>query len=51
MIRKRLRTPEGVERFFHGFIAFMDCIEQQIPRSKDKRRKKILFWKEKEIYC
>ncbi len=29
---KRLKTPEAVEKYFPGFIAFTDCTEQQIPR-------------------
>ena len=37
---KRLRTPEEVERHFPGFIAFTDCTEQQIPRPKNKERRK-----------
>ena len=29
---KRLRTPEEVEKYFPGFMAFTDCTDQQIPR-------------------
>jgi hypothetical protein len=36
---KKLRTIEEVEEYFPGFIAFIDCPEQQIPRPEDKRRK------------
>ena len=28
-VTKRLRTPEEVEQYFPGFIAFIDCTEQQ----------------------
>ncbi len=31
-ITKRLRTPDEVEKYFPGFLAFTDCTEQQIPR-------------------
>ena len=42
-ITKRLRTPEEVEKHFPGFIAFMDCTEQQIPRPKNKERRKMYY--------
>ncbi len=35
-ITKRLKTPEEVEKYFPGFLAFTDCTEQQIPRPVDK---------------
>ena len=35
--KKRLQTPEEVEKYFPGFMAFTDCTEQQIPRPVDKR--------------
>ncbi len=40
---KRLKTPEAVEKYFPGFIAFTDCTEQQIPRPVDKERRKIFY--------
>ena len=40
---KRLRTPEEVEQYFPGFIAFVDCTEQQIPRPKNKERRKMYY--------
>jgi hypothetical protein len=40
---KRLRTPEEVEQYFPGFIAFVDCSEQQIPRPKNKERRKMHY--------
>ncbi|MER5174252.1 MAG: transposase family protein [Candidatus Nitrosocosmicus sp.] len=43
-ITKRLQTPEEVERYFPGFLSFIDCTEQQIPKpNKDKRRKKMYY--------
>ena len=35
-ITKRLQTPEEVEQYFPGFLAFIDSTEQQIPRPTDK---------------
>ncbi len=42
-ITKRLKTPEEVEKYFPGFMAFTDCTEQQIPRPIDKRRCKMYY--------
>ena len=42
-ITKRLKTPEEVEQYFPGFLAFIDCIEQQIPRPVDNKRKKMFY--------
>ena len=42
-ITKRLRTPEEIEQYFPGFMAFIDCTEQQIPRPVDKERRKIFY--------
>ena len=42
-ITKRLRTPEEVEQCFPGFIAFVDCSEQQIPRPKTKKEGKTYY--------
>jgi hypothetical protein len=39
-ITKRLRTVDEIEHYFPGFISFIDCTEQQIPRSIDNKRKK-----------
>jgi DDE superfamily endonuclease/Helix-turn-helix of DDE superfamily endonuclease len=38
-ITKRLKTPEEVEKYFPGFMAFIDCTEQQIPRPIDNKRR------------
>jgi hypothetical protein len=40
---KRLQTPEEVEKYFPGFLAFIDDNEQQIPRPVDKRRCKAYY--------
>ena len=41
-ITKRLQTPEEIEIYFPGFLAFIDSTEQQIPRPtyiiKENRR-------------
>ena len=42
-ITKRLQTPEEVEKYFPGFLAFIDCTEQQIPRPVDKNRRKMYY--------
>ncbi len=43
-ITKRLRTPEEVEKYFPGFLpAFIDCTEQQIPRSIDNKRRETYY--------
>jgi hypothetical protein len=42
-ITKRLKTPEEVENYFPGFLAFIDTTEQQIPRPVDKDRRKIFY--------
>ena len=38
-ITKRLRTPDEVEKYFPGFLSFIDSTEQQIPRPIDNRKK------------
>jgi DDE superfamily endonuclease/Helix-turn-helix of DDE superfamily endonuclease len=42
-ITKRLKTPQEVERYFPGFLSFIDCTEQQIPRPTDKRRRTVYY--------
>ncbi len=49
-ITKRLKTLEEVEKYFPGFIAFTDCTEQQIPRPKDKDRRKMYYSGKKKRY-
>ncbi len=38
-ITKRLKLRE-VEQYFPGFLAFIDCTEQQIPRPVDRERER-----------
>jgi hypothetical protein len=42
-ITKRIRTLEDVEQCFPGFIAFVDCTEQQVPRPESKTRRKVYY--------
>ena len=50
-ITKRLQTPEEVEKCFPGFLSFIDCTEQQIPRPKNKTARETYFsGKKKETY-
>ena len=42
-ITKRLKTPDEIEKYFPGFLAFTDCTEQQIPRPVDGERRKIFY--------
>ncbi len=41
--QKRLRTPDEVEQYLPGFLSFIDCTEQPIPRPVDKRRCKMFY--------
>ena len=49
-ITKRLQTPQEVEQYFPGFIAFTDSTEQQIPRPVDKDRRKMYYSGKKKRY-
>jgi hypothetical protein len=40
---RRLRTIDEVEEYFPGFKAFIDTTEQEIPRPKNKRRRKSYY--------
>jgi hypothetical protein len=42
-LTKRLQTPEEVERYFPGFMAFIDSTEQQIPRPVDNNKRKVFY--------
>lgn len=42
-ITKRLQTPEDVEKYFPGFMAFIDFTEQQIPRPMDNKRRATFY--------
>src|SRR3954469_4828524 len=41
--KKRLRTPDEVEKYFPGFLAFIDATEQQIPRPFNNNRRKMFY--------
>ena len=49
-ITKRLKTPEEVEQYFPGFLAFTDTTEQQIPRPVDKNKRKMYYSGKKKRY-
>jgi hypothetical protein len=40
---RRLRTIDEVEKYFPGFKAFIDSSEQEIPRPKNKRKRKSYY--------
>ena len=42
-ITKSLRTVDEVEKYFPGFLAFIDCTEQQIPRPVVERKRKAYY--------
>ena len=42
-VTKRLKSIEDFEAYFPGFIGFVDCTEQQIPRPKIKKRRRIYY--------
>ncbi len=41
--QKGFKTPDEVEKYFPGFLAFIDSTEQQIPRPVDNRRCKMYY--------
>jgi len=41
--KKRLRTPDEVEEYFPGFLAFIDTTEQHIPRPVNNNRRKMFY--------
>jgi hypothetical protein len=42
-ITKRLKTPDDIEKYFPGFLAFIDSTEQQIPRPEDNKRRNMYY--------
>ena len=42
-ITNRLKTLDEIEKYFPGFISFIDSTEQQIPRPVDKKRRKAYY--------
>jgi hypothetical protein len=49
-ITKRLKTTEEVEKYFPGFLSFVDCTEQRIPRPVDKEKRKMYYSGKKKRY-
>jgi hypothetical protein len=47
-ITNRLRTPDEIEKYFPGFLAFIDATEQQIPKPVDKNRRKMFYFRKEE---
>src|SRR5215208_8119727 len=43
IVKKAADTREEVEKHFPGFMAFIDCTEQQIPRPENSRRRKMHY--------
>src|SRR6185437_14503202 len=50
-ITKRVKTPEEVEKYFPGFLAFTDSTEHLIPRPADKNKRKIFYSGKKKRYA
>jgi hypothetical protein len=42
-ITKRLQTIEEIKEYYPDLIAFIDSTEQQIPRPKDRQRRKMYY--------
>ena len=40
---QKVENQEEVEKYFPGFMAFIDCTEQQIPRPKNKLRRRLYY--------
>jgi hypothetical protein len=49
-ITKRLLTPDDVEKYFPGFMVFIDATEHQIPRPVNKQRRKMYYSGKKKRY-
>jgi len=41
--QKAQHQKEEVEKYFPGFMAFIDCSEQELPRPKDQLRRKLYY--------
>ena len=48
--RRRARTIDEVEENFPGFKAFIDTTEQEIPRPKNKKKRKSYYSGKEETY-
>ena len=49
-ITKRLQTPEEIEKYFPGFMAFIDSTEQQIPKPIDNKRREAFYSGKKKMH-
>jgi DDE superfamily endonuclease len=47
-LTKRLKTPDEVKQYFLGFLSFIDCTEQQIPRPVDNKRRQTEYYSGKK---
>src|SRR6478672_2379621 len=47
-LTKRLRTPGEVEKYFPGFLSFIDCTEQQNPRPANNERRQKEYYSGKK---
>jgi hypothetical protein len=48
---KRLETVDEIEAMFPGFKAFLDATEQEIPRPKNKQKRKTHYSGKKKIHA
>ena len=48
--QNRLRTHDEIEKYFPGFLSFIDSTEQQIPRPINNKRRKIFYSGKKKRY-
>ncbi len=42
-VTKRLKTTEEIEQYFPGFLAFVDCTGQPMPRPKNRLRRRLYY--------
>lgn len=42
-VTRRLKSKEEIEKYFLGFLAFMDCSEQEIPRPKNRQKRRLYY--------
>ena len=49
-ITKRLKTPEEIEQYFTGFMAFIGSTEQQIPKPIYNKRREAFYSGKKKMH-
>lgn len=42
-VTRRLKSKEEIEKYFLGFLAFIDCSEQEIPRPKNRQKRRLYY--------